>query len=281
MILLDGKKLAKSMQADMKITIAELEKKYGKKPTLACVIVGDNPASLIYIKNKVNACNFVGMNCKVVSFKSDISEQKLMKELTKLSNDKDINGIILQMPLPAHINARNAINAIHSTKDVDGLTSINLGKLVTQEPGLAACTAQGIITLLEEYDIPLSGKNVVIVGRSLLVGKPLFHLLLNKNATVTICHSLTQNLVEHLKRADIIVSAAGHKDLIYGDMVKQDVILVDVSINRENNKLYGDVNVNSLQEKASYLSPVPGGVGPMTVTTLLQNTLTAFVEQQN
>lgn len=281
MILLDGKKLAKSMQADMKITIAELEKKYSKKPTLACVIVGDNPASLIYIKNKVNACNFVGMNCKVVSFKSDISEQKLMKELTKLSNDKDINGIILQMPLPAHINARNAINSIHFSKDVDGLTSINLGKLVTQEPSLAACTAQGIITLLEEYNIPLSGKNVVIVGRSLLVGKPLFHLLLNKNATVTICHSFTQNLVEHLKRADIIVSAAGHKDLIYGDMVKQDVILVDVSINRENNKLYGDVNVNSLQEKASYLSPVPGGVGPMTVTTLLQNTLTAFVEQQN
>lgn len=281
MIILDGKKLAKKIQLNLKTQVEELKEKHGKTPTLACVIVGQNPASLIYVKNKVNACKYVGINCKVVNLDSNITENELTKKLTTLSNDTSINGIILQMPLPAHLNSRNAINAIAYDKDVDGLTSINLGKLVTQEEGLTACTAKGIVTLLNEYDINLTGKNVVIVGRSLLVGKPLLHLLINKNATVTVCHSLTNNLKQHLQNADIIVTAAGKKDLIFGNMVKDNVVLVDVSINRENDKLYGDINVESLNNKASHLSPVPGGVGPMTVTTLLQNTITAFINQQN
>lgn len=282
MILLDGKKVAKEIQNNLTQKVNELYEKFNKKPKLVGVVVGNNPSSLVYVKNKVNACKKVGILVEIINLDENCTQEMLNQTLTNLSNDKEVNGILLQLPLPNHLNPRIAISHIDCSKDVDGLTCENLGKLLAhEESALPACTAKGIITLLKYYNINLEGKHCVIVGRSLLVGKPLMALMLQNNAYVTICHSKTPKLKKYTKQADILVCATGNKGLIQANYVKKNAVVVDVSIVKVDDKLYGDVNFETVSKKASYLSPVPGGVGPLTVASLLENTVLAFERQMN
>lgn len=267
MILLDGKELSNKIKLELKSGI----KSYMIKPCLAVIQIGEDSASDVYIRAKEKACNEVGIYFKHVKYNDDVKEKEIINKIVELNNDEYVNGILLQLPIPAKYNTEKLINYIARNKDVDGLTDINVGKLINNKKCLISCTPQGIIELLKYYEIELEGKNVVIVGRSNLVGKPLISLFLNNNATVTVCHSKTKNLKEHTLNADILVVAVGCKNLITSDMVKKDVIVLDVGINRDNGKIYGDVDFETVKEKASYITPVPGGVGPMTVAMLLKN----------
>lgn len=280
MTILNGKELAKNLQAQLKLKAEQLTITHQVKPHLVGVLVGENVASEIYVKNKVNACNRVGITVTIHRLPATTTQQQLNQTLTSFSSDDSVHGILLQLPLPNHLNVRESISHIAPQKDVDGLTNQNLGKLVSGETdGLVACTAQGIVALLKHYKILLAGKHCVIVGRSLLVGKPLFHLLLAKDAYVTICHSKTPNLQEQTKNADVLITAVGKKNLITSQHVKQGAVVVDVAMVRDGDHLCGDVNAQEVANIASYLSPVPGGVGPLTVTMLLNNTLQAFENQ--
>lgn len=277
---LNGKKLANNLQVALKKQIKELKDATDTVPHLCAVVVGDNEASKIYVKNKANACKRVGMKTTIETLPADTTQAKLNALLNKLSRDKEVHGILLQLPLPEHLNARESISHIKPEKDVDGLTDENLGKLVAGEPGgMVACTAQGILKLLQEYNIALEGKHCVIVGRSLLVGKPLLHLLLQQNAYVTICHSKTPHLHTYTRQADVLITAVGKKDFIRKKHVKKNAVVIDVAIVRGTDRIYGDVNTKQVAKRVAYLSPVPAGVGPLTVTMLLQNTVTAFEKQ--
>lgn len=267
MILLDGKELSNKIKLELKSEI----KSYMIKPCLAVIQIGEDSASDIYIKAKEKACNEVGIYFKHIKYNDDVKEKEIINKIVELNNDEYVNGILLQLPIPTKYNTEKLINYIARNKDVDGLTDINVGKLINNKKCLISCTPQGIMELLKHYEIELEGKNVVIVGRSNLVGKPLISLFLNSNATVTACHSKTKDLKEHTLNADILVVAVGCKHLITSDMVKKDVIVLDVGINRENEKIYGDVDFETVKEKASYITPVPGGIGPMTVAMLLKN----------
>ena len=271
-MILDGKKLKEKKLNILKEETSKLDKKL----TLCVIQVGEDTASEIYVNQKKKMADFVGFAFKHIKLKNDISEDYLLNIIDKENKDDKTTGIIVQMPLPSHINETKIQNAIDYHKDIDGLSDINTGRLVHNRKALISCTPKGILELLKEYNIKIESKHVVIVGRSNLVGKPLVNLFLNENATVTICHSKTKNLKDYTITADILISAVGKKNLITKDMVKQNAVVIDVGITRENNKLYGDVDFDNVFNKASYITPVPGGVGPMTVTELGYNVLEAY-----
>ncbi|NJO94246.1 MAG: bifunctional methylenetetrahydrofolate dehydrogenase/methenyltetrahydrofolate cyclohydrolase FolD [Hydrococcus sp. RM1_1_31] len=284
--ILDGKAIAQKIQQQLKESIQTLESKIGRSPGLAVLMVGDNPASAAYVRGKERACQRVGVDSLVQNFPTQTSQQELERVIEKLNQDKSIDGILVQLPLPEHLNSNALLYKIHPDKDVDGLHPINLGRLVRSESGLRSCTPAGIIRLLQEYEIVLQGKQAVMVGRSILVGKPLALMLLAENATVTIAHSRTQNLASVIRQADILVTAIGQQELITAEMVKPDAVVIDVGINRvvdANGKahLVGDVDYRGVAEVASYITPVPGGIGPMTVAMLLQNTFHSYSKHRD
>ena len=269
-IILDGKKLRDKIFEDLKTKLDKME----KKPTLAVILVGENPASQIYVRNKKKTAEKLGINSISIEYPSDITESELLQKIEELNNDENVTAILVQLPLPAHIDKNKVIDKILPQKDVDGLTPYNLGKLFSgEEPYVYPCTPKGILLLLDEYNIKLEGRHVVVVGRSNLVGKPVAQLLLKRNATVTMCHSHTKNLANITKTADIVVSAVG-KNVIGEKMLKSNCVVVDVGIFRdENGKISGDVDFENVSKVAAYISPVPGGVGPMTIASLMLNTV--------
>ncbi len=271
--ILDGKKLREKLLADLTLRIDKFE----IKPTLVVILVGENPASKIYVNNKKKTAEKLGINSLVVNYPADITESELLEKIEELNNDKNVTAILVQLPLPEHISKENVINAISPDKDVDGFTPYNFGRLFSgEEPIVYPCTPKGILLLLDEYNIKLEGKHAVVVGRSNIVGRPLSQMLLNRNATVTMCHSRSENLESIIKTADIVVSAVG-KNIIEGKMLKSGCVIVDVGIFKDmNGKTRGDVDFESASKIASYISPVPGGVGPMTIASLMLNTVELF-----
>lgn len=268
--VLSGKDAADAILLNLKRRVQSLP----KKPSLVIILVGEDPASELYVNNKIKKAESIGINANLIKLPENVPERELLDLVEKLNNDKEIDGFIVQAPLPQHINQDRVINAISPEKDVDGWTITNLGKLFVGMPGFLPATPAGVIRLLEYYNIPIEKKHAVVVGRSNVVGKPLAILLLRKNATVTICHSKTEKLSEHTKQADILIVAAGKEKLITADMVKQDAVVIDVGINKTEAGFVGDVDFNSVIKKAS-CTPVPGGVGPMTVAMLLENVVEA------
>ncbi|HSA06784.1 MAG TPA: bifunctional methylenetetrahydrofolate dehydrogenase/methenyltetrahydrofolate cyclohydrolase FolD [Candidatus Gastranaerophilales bacterium] len=272
--LISGKELSEKIIAKVK---QEVEN-YDKKPGLTVIIVGENPASKVYVNKKKKTAENVGFNSSVIELSENVSQHELEQYIEKLNQDDAIDGILVQLPLPKHINTYDIIEKIKPEKDVDGFHPVNVGRLsIGLNPYAISCTPYGIIKLLEEYNIQIEGKNAVIIGRSNIVGKPLAALLLNKNATVTVCHSKTRNLEEVCKDADILIAAVGIAKFVKADWIKQGAVVIDVGINRtEEGKLVGDVDFEDVFVKAGYITPVPGGVGPMTIAVLLSNTLELF-----
>ncbi len=278
-IIIDGKELAKKVRSNLKIECEELRKK-GIKSKLAVIMIGDDPASKVYVRNKSRACEDVGIEYEEHLLNSSITQKELIDLIKKLNEDKTINGILLQSPIPSNLDINEAFRTIVPEKDVDGFNPVNVGKLVLNQDTFVSCTPYGIMKMFEEYNIDLTGKNVVILGRSNIVGKPLIHCCLNKNATVTTCHSKTQNIKEITSKADILISAIGKANFVTEDMVKENAVIIDVGINRKDDgKITGDVDFESVKEKASYITPVPGGVGPMTVAMLMNNVIKATRRQ--
>lgn len=261
---------------ELKKNIKKEIEKDGLTPSLAVIMVGDNKASKIYVRNKKKACEMVGINFTEINLPETISEELIINEIRRLNEDDLVNGILVQLPLPSGFDEGKIINEISPLKDVDGLTYQNVGNLVLENECLVSCTPMGVMELLKMYNVPLEGKDVCIVGRSNLVGKPLIQLLLQQDATVSICHSKSVNIKDYTKRADVLIVAAGHPNLITKDMVKDGVVVIDVGINKENDSLCGDVDFKEVSKKASLITPVPGGVGPMTVASLLKNVVKAY-----
>lgn len=276
MVIIDGKALSAEFRAELKEKIEKTE----RKPGLAVVIVGEDPASQIYVRNKIKACAELGIRSYSYELPETASQEELEGLLDKLAVDNDVDGILLQMPLPKNFDEDAAVAHIPFEKDVDGFTAKNLGLLLQHKEKIVACTPLGVMKMLEKYGIDPTGKRAVVLGRSETVGKPMAMLLLNANATVTVCHSRTQNFKEICKEADILVASVGKAKFVTADMVKDGAVVIDIGINRdENGKLCGDVDFENVKEKASYITPVPGGVGPMTITMLMYNTyLTACKE---
>ncbi|WP_017661986.1 bifunctional methylenetetrahydrofolate dehydrogenase/methenyltetrahydrofolate cyclohydrolase FolD [Baaleninema simplex] len=282
--ILDGKALAKKIQGELRSQI-QTQVETGKRPPgLAVLRVGDDPASAVYVRNKERSCQRVGIASFGRHFPAETSAEEIAAEIDRLNADDRVDGILLQLPLPSHLDAVPLLLKIDPDKDADGLHPVNMGRLMRGEPGLRSCTPAGVMALLKEYDIDPKGKNAVIVGRSILVGKPMALMLLEANATVTVAHSKTQHLPEVVRNADIVVAAVGRPQMITGDMVKSGAIVADVGINRitdgeGNSKLVGDVEFETAKENASFITPVPGGVGPMTVAMLLKNTVEAYLKK--
>ncbi len=273
--IIDGKSVARHIRENIAKEVDKLRHE-GIHPGLAVVLVGKNPASMVYVRNKGEACRSAGIYSEEHRLPEDATEDELLRLIERLNNDKKINGILVQLPLPERINKDNVLKAISPEKDVDGFHEINMGRLITGQDGLVPCTPLGIIKLLDHYHITVEGKNAVIVGRSNIVGKPVALMLLNRNATVTICHTRTKNMQEVCRQADILIAAIGRSHMISGDMIKEGAVVVDVGINRQaDGKLAGDVDFERASEKASWITPVPGGVGPMTIAMLLYNTVKA------
>ena len=280
-VIIDGKALAKKIRQELKVECDELKSK-GINPKLAVIMVGDNPASKVYVRNKSRACDEIGIEYEEYLLQDDIKQEDLINLIKKLNEDKTVNGILLQSPIPDHLNINQAFKTITYRKDVDGFTPSSVGKLCIGEDTFISCTPYGVMKMFEEYNIDLTGKNVVILGRSNIVGKPLIQCCLAKNATVTVCHSKTKNIEEYTKRADILISAIGKAKFVTKDMVKKDVVVIDVGINRnEDGKLVGDVDFEAVEPLASYITPVPGGVGPMTIAMLMNNVIKAAKEQND
>lgn len=278
-VIIDGKELAKKIRANLKIECEELKKK-NINSKLAVIMVGEDPASKVYVRNKSKACEDVGIEYEEYLLDVNITQKELIELIEKLNNDKTINGILLQSPIPSNLDINEAFRTISPQKDVDGFNPLNVGKLVLNQDTFVSCTPYGIMKMFEEYNIDLTGKNVVILGRSNIVGKPLIHCCLNKNATVTSCHSKTQNIAQKAKEADVLISAIGKANFVTADMVKDGAVVIDVGINRlDNGKITGDVDFESVKEKASYITPVPGGVGPMTIAMLMNNVIKATRRQ--
>jgi len=270
--IIDGKKIAEKILNELKSKIKDLK----QKPGLALVLVGDNPASEIYVNFKEKTCKEVGFYCERFNLDKNIGELDLLNLVNGLNQKTDIHGILVQLPLPKQINEHLIVNSVLPHKDVDGFTAVNLGNLVSENAIMAPATAKAVLKLIESTGIKIEGKNAVVVGRSNIVGKPVAMMLLEKNATVTICHSKTKNIAEHTKKADILVAAVGKPKLITKDMVKEGAVVIDVGINRIGNKIVGDVDFENVKEVAGFITPVPGGVGPMTIAMLMENTLKAM-----
>lgn len=273
--LINGKQIAADTQAQIKTRVTALANR-GINPGLAVILVGDNPASHVYVTNKVKSCGAVGMHSVLEQYSADLTQDKLLERIHALNHDPDIHGILVQLPLPKHIDEHAVLEAISPLKDVDGFHLINAGALMTGQPRLRACTPYGVMKMLEHSNIPLRGAHAVIIGASNIVGKPMAMMLLQAGATITLCNSKTRDLAHHTRQADIIVSAVGRPRMLTGDMVKTGATVIDVGINRDAaGKLCGDVDFDSVEKVAGAISPVPGGVGPMTITMLLMNTLEA------
>ncbi len=274
--IIDGKAVSQSVKDRIKKEAAELKEKYGLTAGLAVIIVGDNPASRIYVNNKKKACEYVGFDSYEYALPQETTQSELVELINKLNNDEKIDGILCQLPLPKHIDENAVINSIASNKDVDAFHPVNVGKIMIGDYSFLPCTPAGVMELIASTGVEIQGKECVVVGRSNIVGKPMSMLLLHKSGTVTICHSKTKDLKAECLKADILVVAVGVPNLIKGDMIKEGAVVIDVGMNRlENGKLCGDVEFETASEKAEYITPVPGGVGPMTIAMLMQNTLTA------
>lgn len=269
--IIDGKAISIKIKDELKEEVSKLK----RKPKLVVISVGDNAASEVYVKQKAKAAEYIGFDYEHKHYDS-IKEEELIKVIEEINNDKLIDGVIVQLPLPDYLDSTKIVNRIDPSKDVDGLTYLNAGKLLNNESCMASCTPKGVMELLKRENINISGANAVIVGRSILVGKPMMNLLLNANATVTICHSKTKDIGKITKKADILVVAIGKKHFITHDMVKRGSVIIDVGINRVDGKLYGDVDYDNVYDKVKKITPVPGGVGPMTVVMLMQNVLEAY-----
>lgn len=283
--LLDGKSLAHQIQSNLRDQIQSLQTQYGRPPGLAVLMVGDNPASAVYVRNKERSCDRIGVASLGQHLPDNTSQAELTDIIHSLNQDNRIDGILIQLPLPAGLDSTALLNAIDPDKDVDGLHPVNLGRLIRGESGLRSCTPAGIMRLLDAYDIDLAGKQAVVLGRSILVGKPMTLMLLEANATVTIAHSRTQNLAEITRSADILVTAVGRPNLVTADMVKPGSVVIDVGINRlptdaGKARLVGDVDFYEVEPEVQAITPVPGGVGPMTVAMLLQNTVWSYCHRQ-
>ncbi|MBU1628407.1 bifunctional methylenetetrahydrofolate dehydrogenase/methenyltetrahydrofolate cyclohydrolase FolD [bacterium] len=296
--LMDGKSFAKEWNKETSILVEEFYVEHGKRPKLAAIIVGDDPASAIYVNSKEKACKKFGLESQVIKFEKDITNKVLLDKLKELNDDQDVNGILVQQPLPSHINLDMVVEAVDPYKDVDGFHPSNLGKLLIGKSSMIPCTPRGIIEILRRYDVQIKGKKAVVIGRSVIVGKPMAMLLLHEHATVTICHSRTENLPEVASSADILVSAIGKPAMVDGSYIKKDAVVIDVGINRVSKEdaweellkpgtitaadfekkgytLIGDVDFAEASQKARLITPVPGGVGPLTIAMLLRNTLDA------
>ena len=277
MIKIDGKAFSQTVLEKIREEHSQLKEKYGKPAGLAVVIVGNNPASQVYVKNKIRACENVGFYSENIELDENISEKELLQEIDKLNKNDRIDGILVQLPLPAHINELKIIDSISPEKDVDGFHVSNIGKMVIgDETGFLSCTPYGIMQLLEEYKIEISGKDAVIIGRSNIVGKPMALMLIQKGATVQVCNSNTKDLRKKLNKADIIIVAAGVPKLLKKEDVKEGAVVIDVGINRVDGEICGDVDYEGVAEKTSYITPVPGGVGPMTIASLIKNTFKSY-----
>lgn len=273
--ILDGKGLAQKIRLQLKDEVTEL-KSHGILPKLAVIMVGEDPASKIYVRNKSKACEEIGIEYEEYLLSNDITQEELLNLIETLNNKRDVHGILLQSPIPHNLDINEAFRTISPEKDVDGFNPVNVGKLVLGQDCFISCTPHGIVKILEEYNIDIEGKEAVILGRSNIVGKPMIQCLLNKNATVTVCHSKTKNIENITKRADVIVAAIGKAKFLKEDMVKDGVVIIDVGINRnEDGKICGDVDFENVSKKASYITPVPGGVGPMTIAMLMSNVVKA------
>ncbi len=274
--IISGKDIAAGIRAGLKGQVLKMQEKNGVTPGLAVILVGDNPASKVYVRNKGKACEEVGIKSFQHTLPAETTEEGLLKLIDKLNRSKEVHGILVQLPLPFHINETRVIEAISPIKDVDGFHPYNLGRLVTGNPLLQPCTPYGVIKMLEAAAIDVSGKEAVIVGRSNIVGKPMALMLLRRNATVTVCHSRTRNIEEKIKRGDIVVAALGKPEFVKGEWIKSGAVVIDVGINRlPDGKLVGDVEFGGAAQRASWITPVPGGVGPMTIAMLLHNTVDA------
>ena len=281
MKLIDGKVIAAEIRAELKARTQAFEEKYGKKIGLAVVLIGNDPASQVYVRNKVKACEEAGIR----SFRHDLPEETTQKQaeelVSALAEDENVHGILIQLPLPRGLDEKRLLSLIPPSKDVDGFLAENIGRLALKEEGTVACTPLGVMEMLSRSNIPVAGKRAVVVGRSNIVGRPMALLLLNADATVTVCHSKTKDLSEECRRADILVAAIGKPKFITADMVKEGAVVIDVGMDRdENGKLCGDVDFENVKEKASAITPVPGGVGPMTIAMLLKNTCDAAERAQ-
>jgi methylenetetrahydrofolate dehydrogenase (NADP+)/methenyltetrahydrofolate cyclohydrolase len=271
-VLIDGKKISEEILEGLKLRVQKLKKR-NINPTLAIVVVGDNPSSKIYITNKQKACEKYGIGSNLYEFPESMKEEKLIALIQQLNNDKKIHGVIVQLPLPDHINENRIVSLVSPEKDVDGLNPVNVGNLLIGNEHIAPCTPKGIIKMLEKMKIPVEKKNVVIVNNSNVVGKPLAMMLTNRFATVTLCHVKTKFLSQHTKKAEILISATGVPNLIKKDMIKEGTVIIDAGICYKDEKIYGDVDFENVKDIASYITPVPGGVGPMTVAMVVENTL--------
>ena len=281
MKLIDGKAIAAEIRAELKARTQAFEEKYGKKIGLAVVLIGNDPASQVYVRNKVKACEEAGIR----SFRHDLPEETTQKQaeelVSALAEDENVHGILIQLPLPRGLDEKRLLSLIPPSKDVDGFLAENIGRLALKEAGTVACTPLGVMEMLSRSNISVAGKRAVVVGRSNIVGRPMALLLLNADATVTVCHSKTKDLSEECRRADILVAAIGKPKFITADMVKEGAVVIDVGMDRdENGKLCGDVDFENVKEKASAITPVPGGVGPMTIAMLLKNTCDAAERAQ-
>lgn len=272
MVIIDGKAIASEIQDSIKNEVINLK----RKPGLAVILVGEDPASEVYVKNKEKTCGKLGIKSFMYKLPESTSQDELLKLIEELNENHDIDGILLQHPVPNHIDEAKVFNAISPDKDVDGFNTINKGRLAVGEDAFVACTPLGVVELLKHANIEISGKHAVIIGRSNIVGKPLYELMLRENATVTVCHSRTKNIKEICKIADILVVALGKPNFVTGDMVKEGAVVIDVGINRVEGKLVGDVDFESVSKKACAITPVPGGVGPMTITMLMKNVMKSY-----
>ena len=280
MMIIDGKKEAKLLREEIKKEILRIKKSKNKVPGLKVILIGNYTPSQIYVKNKEKNSKEVGMNSDVIKYSDDVSEKEILKKIKELNNDQNVSGILVQLPLPKQIDKEKIINSIHPSKDVDGFNPVNVGNLSSGYQGLVPCTPMGCLMLIKKVEKNLSGKYAVIIGRSNLNGKPMAQLLLKENCTVTIVHSKTKNLQQECLKADILVAAVGVPNLVKKDWVKKDAIVIDVGINKLNDKIVGDVEFDQVKDIAKAITPVPGGVGPMTIACLLKNTLECFKASQ-
>ncbi len=272
-VIIDGKELAKEIRMNLK----EKVEREGLKPKLAVILCGDDPASAVYVRNKSRACEEVGIKYEEYKLPATTKQEELISLIDKLNNDNEIDGILLQSPLPKGLDIQEAFNRIDEKKDVDGFNPYNVGKLTIGQDSFVPCTPYGIMKMFEKYNIDLEGKKAVIVGRSNIVGKPMVACLLSKNATVTICHSKTKDLAKEVKEADIVIAAIGRRGIVTADMIKDGAVVIDVGMNRnDEGKLCGDIDFGAASKKASYITPVPGGVGPMTIAMLMNNVVKAY-----
>ena len=278
--VISGKELSLKKRDFMKNQVEMLENKYGRKPHLAVILVGDDPGSVSYVTGKEKACNEIGITNTTIKKPNDITQEELLEIIEELNNDKSVDGILVQLPLPKHINQTFIINSIRPDKDVDGFHPVNVASLYLKQPGIIPCTPKGIMEVLDSVNISIEGKRAVVIGRSNIVGLPVSKLMLDRNATITIAHSRTKDLASVTKEADILIAAVGKPLFVKRDMVKEGAVVIDVGVNRnpETGKLCGDVDFTDVLDKVSYITKVPGGIGPMTITCLMENTIECFIK---